>query len=172
MKSKKIKNILYNLFLLIATISLLTSGVYAGGTILRPIEQGSYKGWTNVNCSEGIFEYQCVDEQILNISDYLYTFNDNTNSTNSSNKERESFLFGNISNQNATNITKVTLTFEAKWHNQTYYKTKPFVKINGTIYNGDVFELNSNYSEYNYSFNTNPATGQNWTINEINQLEA
>lgn len=150
-----------NLIAFVFFVVLMSSFAFAATTTIRPNAQGAYSGWTNVGCSSSS-EWQCVDETPANISDNLYT---------SSKNIYESFAFQDTSLTNEV-INSVTLYFYGQRYSSTRYQFQPLIRVSGGNYLGSVKSLTSSYALYNQVYATNPATGQAWTVAQVNALEA
>ena len=60
------------LLVVLLTIGILSTSVYAATITLRPNSQGVYSNWNNVGCNS-TSEWDCVDEDPANTADYLYS---------------------------------------------------------------------------------------------------
>src|SRR3989344_1029358 len=156
---KRIKIFIGILFLMVMLISMV---VVADNLNIRPNGQGYYSEWTNRGCGAGQYEWQCVDENIANTSDNLYT--------NLANKY-ESFTFEDTGFTNEI-INSVTLNFYGQRYSSTRFKFQPLIRKNATNYLNPVKSLTSSWAYFQILYTTNPSTGQQWSINEVNALEA
>lgn len=144
-------------------VALIMAGAASAATLtIRPNTQGYYSGWTNFGCSSGTSEWQCVDENPANTTDYLYT---------SSKNVYESFAFEDTGLTTET-INSVTLYFYGQKYSDTRYRFQPLVRASSTNYLGSLISLTSSYASYSQTYTTNPATGSAWTIAQVNGLEA
>lgn len=50
-------------------------------------------------------------------------------------------------------------------------KAKPYVLISGTRYYGTTYTLTTGFADYSYTWQTNPATGVEWTASDINDAD-
>ncbi len=148
----------------IAIALLLVSSAMATTVTLRPNGAGTRLNWANTGCSAGASEWQCVDEAVLNTSDYLT----DTSTVN------ETFLFENL-NQASAIVNSVKISYHAV--QQTNSKNRCFVAI--TRQSGRDYLVPSSYQCVNGSYvtisktmTTNPATGSAWTPSEVDALEA
>jgi len=130
--------------------------------IIRPDEVGAYDEWTNVNCPAGTLEYECVDEVIANVTDYVVS--------NGSIELTESFAMTNLSN--ATNVSSVTLYFYAKQYDVNHTAFAPFIRLGGQNAAKNTLETNSTWSLYSMAWTVNPFTRDPWTSNAVTALEA
>lgn len=130
---------------------------------IRPNAQGSYTGWANVGCSSGSSEWQCVDEDPASTADYLRT----------TGTSRETFAFGNTGLTSET-INSVTLYYYAMRHNGASNACfKALVRSGGVNYlGGTQLCTGTNWSYVSQTFATNPATGNAWTVSEVDALES
>ena len=156
---KKIKIFIGILFFSVILISMV---VVADNLKIRPNGQGVYSEWTNMGCNAGQYEWQCVDENIIDISDNLYA--------NRANRY-ESFAFEDTGFTNEI-INNVTLYFYGQRYNNNRYKFQPLIRLSNTNYLGSMKSLTSSYSYYSESHSTNPATGSVWTVAQVDALEA
>ncbi|MCA9486410.1 PKD domain-containing protein [Candidatus Woesearchaeota archaeon] len=139
-----------------------TSMASAAQVTLYPTGQGSYSQWTNVGCSSGSLEWQCVDETPASTSDYLSTKKGNT---------LESFTFSSTNLSNVE-ISNITLMYYAMQEAPSKKCFEPLLRISGTDYTAATQCTSSSYAYYVQSYTTNPATGLAWTLSELNNLEA
>lgn len=150
--------------ILFLAMMLISAFVMANSLKIRPNGQIDSE-WTNVGCFSWE-EWQCVDEDITNISDNLYT--------NSANKY-ESFTFQDTGFTNEI-INSVMLEFYGQRYNNNSYKFQPLIRTNVsnnvTNYLNPVKSLTSSWAYFQILYANNPATGQPWSINEVNALEA
>jgi hypothetical protein len=150
------------LFSGLVLLLFMCSSVFALTTTIRPDGQGYYSAWSNTGCSSGSSEWQCVDENPANTSDYLYT---------SSKNVAESFTFGNTGFTTQT-INSVTLYYYAKYYSSSRYRIYPLIRTGSTDYLGSAKDLGSGYAYASQVYSTNPATGSAWTIAEVDGLQA
>lgn len=156
------KNVKVFIVVSIFLVMLMGVVVVADNLKIRPNGQGNYSEWTNVGCSDGQYEWQCVDEDIANTSDYLYT---------DQASKYESFTFEDTGFTNEI-INSVTLYFYGQRYNSTRFKFQPLIRTNTINYLNPVKSLTSNWAYFPILYANNPATGQKWSINEVNSLEA
>jgi hypothetical protein len=142
--------------------ALIPMTAIAATVTIRPDSQGYYTAWTNAGCGSGSNEWQCVDENPANTSDYLYT---------SSSSTKETFGFQNVSLTSEA-INSLTLYYYAKYYSGNRYNMQPLIRSGGTDYSGSTFSTTSSYAYYSQAYTTNPATGSAWTVGQINGLEA
>ncbi len=147
--------------LMVAVLVLASAFVLARTVTITPNAQGNYATWSNTGCGSGSNEWQCVDENPVNTSDYLYT---------STASKAESFAFSDMSSP--ATIDSVTLYYYAKYYNSGKYKMTPLIRASSTDYLGSVMSLGSSYATLSQTYTTNPATGSAWTVSEVNSLEA
>jgi len=145
---------------------LLASSVFAATVTIRPNRQGKYMGWTNVGCSIGYGEWQCVDEPVADTSDYLQAIS----------TAKETFTFTDINLTNIT-ISKLGMWYYMKRHNyDTNRCFSPLIRSNNTDYLSAtpicIFPGYDAWVYRDYNYTTNPATGNQWTVAEVNALEA
>jgi hypothetical protein len=141
----------------------IVAGMASAATLtIRPDGQGFYSAWTNVGCSSGSSEWQCVDESSANTSDYL----------KATNTAKESFSFGSTGLSTET-VNSVTIYYYAKWNLKTADSCfDAMIRASSTDYAGNNFCTNGTWLYYSQTYSTNPATGSAWTIAEVNALEA
>ena len=150
-------------FLSFILVIIFTSGVVlADTTTIRPSSQGNYAQWTNTNCGSGSSEWECVDEDPADTFDNLYTGLKNNH---------ETFAFQDTG-LTTESINSVTIYYYGQRVNSNRYKFQPLVRASSTDYLGSVISLTASYAYYNKTYTTNPDTGNQWTISEVNSLEA
>jgi len=143
-------------------VVILVGFATASTLTIRPNGQGYYANWTNVGYNSSS-EWLCVNENSVNNSDYLVIWSGNV---------LESFLFEDTGLTNET-INNITFYFYAKSYNLTQYQFQSLIRVNSTKnILGSVKNLTSNYNYYAQVYSTNPATGNPWTVSEINELES
>ncbi|MCP3685902.1 MAG: hypothetical protein GY861_24915 [bacterium] len=151
------------LFVLLTLFSILMiSAVLADTVTIRPDGQGNYSEWVTLGCSAGSSEWQCVDETTPAPADKVYT--------NLANK-KESFTFSNTGLSTET-INSVTLYYYSAAYGIFKFKVQPLVRAGGTDYLGPLMNLGWFWQYRNQVYTTNPATGNAWTVAEVDALEA
>ena len=155
------KKMLIVLTLLMSMV--FVSSAFAETVTLRPNGQGYRTGWTNVGCSSGSSEWQCVDEDPASTSDYLYA----------TGTGKETFTFSNTG-LSSQSINSVTMNYYAMQHNSASNSCfEAMTRSGGTDYlAGTQMCVGSNWSSVNQIYSTNPATGSAWTVSEVDALEA
>jgi hypothetical protein len=148
---------------LLLALLVSTFAVSAATVTIRPDGQGAYSAWTNNGCGSGSSEWTCVDEITLNTSDHLST---NTQGAG------ESFTFSNLGIDPSSTINSVTLNYYGQRFSSTRFQVQTLIVSNGTNYTGNITTLNSSWGLYSYVYFTNPATGNLWTISEVDALQA
>ena len=142
---------------------VLSSSVIASTLTIRPNSQGSYTNWLNIGCSSGNGEWDCVDENPANNSNYLYAYTANN---------KESFNFGNV-NLTSEHIYGIELFYNAKRYSSTKYYLWPLFKINSTDFTGSsLYTGGTSYVLRSKWVQKNPLTKSAWTVSDINNLEA
>ena len=69
-------------------------------------------------------------------------------------------------------IDSVTIYYKSKYASTLHgYSEKPYIRISGNNYYGDLAALSSTFQTFSYSWSTNPATGLAWTDTAINAAE-
>ena len=142
---------------------LISSAALGSTAVLRPNSQGYYASWSNLGCSSGINEWQCIDEILPSTTDYTYT----------SGNGRETFKFSNL-NLTSEAINSVTLYYYSMQHNNPNNACfGAITRTNGIDYlSGNQLCTNSIWDYQSHTYTLNPATETAWTSTEINNLEA
>lgn len=143
---------------------VLLSGLAAADTlVLNPNGQGAYSAWSNYGCGSGSSEWQCVDEYPSpDTTNYLYVYPTN---------RYESFVFPDTGAEHKT-VNSVELHFYGRRGILSSFEFQPFVRVDGQDYLGSAIELTSTYTDYAQAFDYNPDTGNAWTQDDVDSLEA
>jgi hypothetical protein len=149
-------------FMAVISAILASSFALASTVTIRPDGQGYYSAWTNTACGSGTSEWQCVDENPFNTTDYLST---------SSASVGESFSFGNTGLSSVT-INSVTLNYYATYSSSSKKMFQPLIRVNSTNYLGSAKTTTGSWAYYNQTYATNPATNASWTLSQVDNLEA
>ncbi len=134
---------------------------------LVPNADGSVEAHNGVVTNWGADAYSYVDEYPTpNDDDYIAT----SGSASSSYAER---TFNCANPGLAGIIQNVTVLARCKGHISTANTAKTVIYCNSTKTYGSSVTLNAdnNYHDLTASYDTNPATGQPWTWDDINNLE-
>lgn len=146
-------------------IAMMASSAMASLKGLKPVGD-VVRDWNNIGC-QSISEYQCVDDTSFppDTTDYLETRFQNLD---------EAFELADTGLPPAnTTINYVKLAYYASWSNSLHYQFEPYLLINGNQYYGGLITLGSGWTwGYSYVFTTNPATGNPWTVQEVDALQA
>ena len=156
---RKVFLVMLAMFLLIS--STFSYSVLAAKVILRPNAQGVYESWTNVGCTNSS-EWDCVDEASPNINDSVYS---------NVNNAKESFLFTDTG-LTTEKIFSLSLKYYGMRYGNSMY-IHPLIRVGLTNY----LSLYASYLGYSYAYLTaiypkNPATNADWTIAELDNLQA
>jgi|GEM_PF-4852235 hypothetical protein len=117
---------------------------------------------TAINCSSST-HWNCVDEYIVNTTDYLYS--------NESNKS-ETFTFTDLPDRGTYTIHDVELRYYARGLSGTNLTLTPIIRTSTNITYGSPIALSMYYTEVYQKFYTNPLNGQNWTKSSVDALVA
>lgn len=128
---------------------------------LIPAANGSYTTFSLTGCSVA---YQCIDDPSGSPDE------DTTSLSRNVLNSRQSVTFGSL-NATQASIASVTILTRCKKPTGTA-SIKNFVRIGGVDYDGTGQAITSAYANYTEVWATNPATGQAWTVADINSLEA
>ena len=144
-------------------LSSVPSEATSNTVTIRPDGAGYRKGWANVGCSSGSSEWQCVDEDPADTSDYLKT----------SGTRKETFTFDDTGLADET-INSVTIYYYAKEHNkQANSCFEAMTRSGSTDYlAGTQMCVGSSWEYVSHTYTTNPATGSAWTVAQVDALEA
>ena len=139
---------------------------YQPSTIIkRPTDLGYYHYYWNAYPTAGEY-WQSVDEETQNgDTDYIYHWKGQSESLYP--------IFFTAPNVNKSwSISKVRNTIYAKYNvPYPYGQGKPSLYIDGIKYGGTLNTFTGTWSEYYDDWATNPATGNKWTWNDINNLQ-
>ena len=130
---------------------------------IRPDAQGARTGWANTGCSSGSNEYKCVDEVLVNTSDYL----------SDTGTSKETFTFSN-SGLSSQTINSVTLYYYAMWQTSSANSCFQAMTRSGGVdfLPGVQLCAGANWSTLSHAYTTNPATGNAWNVSSVDALEA
>jgi hypothetical protein len=134
--------------------------------ILRPNGSGNY-----TQCyhnSGGYYNYQCVDEEVADDTvSYVYSKNGYT--------KTDTYKIQNHSEGSGT-INSVTVHARARAHYSgtcADMRMKIVARTHSTMYYGSTITLvgNGGWGDYSKTWTTNPDTGEDWTWDEIDNLQ-
>ena len=131
---------------------------------LRPVANGSRIELLPYGASEN---WDCVDEEVAD-GDATYVYTDQETLKTDSYQLSDSGLSSNVV------INSVTIYHVSKQIGRGYASSRVyfFLHTNGQPYSGDRYTPTSTYQTYSQTFTTNPITGESWTVEEIDALEA
>ncbi len=127
--------------------------------VLRPDGDGSLNNLTTYNCASN---FECVDE-ITPDEDNSYVIRASANIAS------ETYSCENPSGTPGT-IDKITVFCRAR-RTSNLGNIKPSIFTGGLEDNGTTFNLSDNYTDYSYSWITNPSSGTAWTWTDITNME-
>jgi len=173
---KNVFGILLTIFLLISLVIIsfsvsnvrepsskaATVGCEAGqvSTILRPSANGLTGYWAWVPTSGAA--YDKVDEAGDGDGNSTYIWDDSVNLSG------VRFLHPPISLGSDREITSAIINVRARQGSGTQAFIQPAVFVNGNFYYGTKSQVSPTYTLYQYVLSVNPATGQQWAVNDIN----
>jgi RHS repeat-associated protein len=132
--------------------------------VLRPNSAGSSSQWTPVGCTQN---WQCVDETTSD--------GDTTRVESSTLGAVDGYALQDLTQTSGT-ILSVSVTAVARFYalhcniDPTLCYGSIKLQVNG--YSGTTRSLISSYQSIGETWTTNPATGQPWTISQVNALQA
>jgi len=141
-------------------LAVFLASANAATLTIRPNGVGAYSEWGKTGC---ILGWQCVDETPADTSDYV---------SKGSGLGRELFNFQDTGLANGTSINSVTLYYYGKYYKPAYFRVLPMLVMGLSNYTGTPISLTSTWAYYNRVFYSNPITGMNWTVAEVNALNA
>ena len=135
----------------------------AATVTIRPDGPGYWRDWTNAGCGSGFDEWMCVDEDPASTADYLHA----------AQNQKETFNFGGTGLTTQT-INSVTLYYYAMQHQRSQNSCfEAMARSGGTDYFGGTAMCGgASWGYVSHTFTTNPATGQPWTVAQVDALEA
>jgi len=138
-----------------------TGGCTGGTETLRP----NGLGWLSALVADGAtFNWQCVDETVSD--------EDVTRVRATTNSYRtDAYAIVDPSADTTCDVISVTVYCRAM-RTHTQGRIQPVVYVSSTAYTGTAFNLTGSYADYNHTWSTNPATGNDWTWQEIRDLQA
>lgn len=137
------------------------AGCDSSGTLtLRPEGDGAITDLSTSGCSDN---YDCVDESTAD--------EDATRVRRPSNSWETDVYVLEEPPETDCSITSVTVYARARRAN-TQGDVRPTVYTHGSEYNGSSQSLTSSYAEYSEQWPVNPSTGNSWTWQEIDDLQA
>ncbi len=117
--------------------------------------------WSNFGCTSGSSEYMCVDDN-AGISDGLFIVDSN-------NSER--FYMENLPGS-AVVVYQVIFRYYAEDFG-CYTGFRPYFSLYGNKWYGDIIDPEDDTRGWHYVLLTsNPLTGDDWTVSQINALQA
>lgn len=133
---------------------------------LRPNADGDKKQWDLPSSGD---HYDEVDETSPD-EDSTYIAVLATNPA----AERDLFQLPNPSNiQEGDTINSVKVYYRVRGTKYTSTRAMPVVKTHGTEYQGGTMQsFGTSYETKSYTWTTNPNTGNAWTLQELNNLQA
>jgi hypothetical protein len=132
--------------------------------ILRPDSNGSENEVYQYPDSGS--HYDKVDEEVSD-DDTTYLYYDTSLSG-----PKDEYCFYSDSGLGSATINSVTVYAKVKRYNVGYAGFRLRVKVGGTDYESGVKYATASYTEVSETWTTNPYTGQPWTAEEIDALEA
>ena len=133
--------------------------------VLRPNGAGSSAQWTPVGCTQN---WQCVNEAASD--------GDTTRVETSTVGNVDAYAFQDLTQTSGT-VVSVTVTAVARFYAGASCRWFPdlcggllSLQVNG--YSGTTQPLSAVYQAISNTWTTNPATGQAWTISQVNALQA
>ena len=127
-------------------------------TILRPDGAGTYTQWTVVGASSN---WEAVDDEITD-EDSTYVSGEDS--------QRDTYALADFGSDAAT-IHNVTLYVRAR--KETTGRLDISILTHGTLYDiTKTSDLTTSYKDFSHTWENNPATGEDWTAEEVNALQA
>lgn len=126
---------------------------------LIPSGPGSVTGWAKFNDSN----FKNVDERPKN-DDTDYNYSGIVNAS-------DLYAMSNMSSSSGS-IRGVQLTYAARKEDVLTRATRPLIRTGGVTYAGSNDSLTTSYVYYDERWTFNPQTASDWTIAEINSIEA
>lgn len=154
-----------NLILGILGLIMLSSTTFAAGIYINPESTNSGAGWSTVGCTYIIAPHECVDEGVpANTSDYVSAYTNNAN-------KYLTFGYEDLPGD-ATSVNYIIVYSYAKHYNTTNSVFQNLINISGNLSVGNLKNTTSYYAYYGDTYYQNPSTSDNWTVAEINNIEA
>ena len=129
---------------------------------LRPDSNGSEN--EAYQYPDSASHYDKVDEEVSD-GDTTYLWYDN-------NDPRDEYFTYPSSGLGDATINSVTVYAKVKRYNAGYAGFRVVIKVGGNAYGSDVKYASASYSDKSEEWTTNPDTGQPWTAEEVDALEA
>ena len=155
---------LFTLSIISSIILAFSSLVQAGSLTLRPDGVGTYTQYDSQFPTSGE-HWDKVDEETPD-EDSTYIEGDSTNN------DKDSYTLTDSGLPVGTIINSVTVYIRSKKSETPPTSVATFIRTNGADYTGLEIALSLSYVNYSTLYTTNPQTGSNWTVAEIDSLEA
>lgn len=155
---------LFTLSIISSIILAFSSLVQAGSLALRPDGVGTYTQY-DVQFPASGEHWDKVDEETPD-EDSTYIAGDSTNN------DKDSYTLTDSGLPVVTIINSVTVYVRARKSESPPISVATFIRTNGADYTGLEIALSVSYVNYSTLYTTNPQTGSNWTVAEIDALEA
>ena len=131
---------------------------------IRPVANGDV---IQQRPNDSATNYENVDEVT---ADGDTTFNDNPDSTYTTRDDL--YQLEDISLPEGAVINSVTVYYVARNIVSGYGHSYALIKTHDTVYRGSVHDPPDSYRTYSQVYTTNPYTGNPWTVEEVNALQA
>lgn len=134
-------------------------------SILRPIADSSLESTP----STGTSGYAVIDEAILDTGDYLGV---TANSDTVALVFYDEFEFTELTSDSVISGVSMMGNLGCIGWTAGYYKIRFFVKISGTRYFSDYFNIQASSAPFSYKWAINPSTGTQWVKADVNGMTA
>jgi hypothetical protein len=146
-------------------VGYFTQGVATQKVIITPSEPGDFQQWQPTGYPTKNYNYDYVDERgEPDISDRVISVDRYADKIDL--YEMENMIAPGAA------VKKVTIYFYAKIGTNDAKCFQPYLKLGGRYYGGFDFCTDKDYKWYSQSWRTNPVTGSEWTLADVNNMQA
>lgn len=143
----------------IISLIAFTGLTNAGSITLNPSDNGTFTNFTPVGAT---YNWQCVSDSSDDTRVSMFATTGIYNDT---------YTIENATGVQSYDIDNISVMVRC-WNTNANAQYAPLIYINGSTYNPSYGGVGISWYNYEYTWTTNPNTGNPWTWNEIDELEA